>query len=54
MVIRCLCCIQPNEKIGLQISIKRDLKALAKEIKTLAIKVGKIAQEVDISEDPKR
>ena len=42
------------EKNGLQISIKRDLKALAKEIKTLAIKVGKIAQEVDISEDPKR
>jgi len=42
------------EKTGWQITIKRDLQALAKEIRTLAIKVGKIAQVVDISEDPKR
>jgi len=42
------------EKTGLQISIKRDLKALAKEIRALGKKLERIDRAIEISGAPQR
>ena len=42
------------EKIGLQITIKRDSQTLAKEIRALGKKVERIAKAIEISGTPPR